>query len=122
AQQRRLAASRRPHQHDEFAVVDEDVDAVDDLERSKGLSDVADRDRSHGLLPSRGPCGRPSEARPRALFALRPHAPAAMAGRTPGPAIGGDYRGNFNSPLLAIFLKRPRIPSPLVPSPLAFSG
>src|SRR5499433_3558325 len=51
AQQRRLAASRGSHEHDEFAVVDEDVDAVDDLERSKGLSDVADRDRSHGTPP-----------------------------------------------------------------------
>src|SRR5262249_56457229 len=58
AQQRRLAASRRPHQHDEFAFVDEDVDAVDDLERSKGLYYVADRDRSHGLLPS-WPFGAP---------------------------------------------------------------
>src|SRR5499426_3716932 len=50
-QQGRLAASRGSHEHDEFAVVDEDVDAVDDLDRSKGLSDVADRDRSHGTPP-----------------------------------------------------------------------
>jgi len=48
AQQRRLAAARRPHEHDEFAVADEHVDAVDHLSRSKGLSDVADGDRRHG--------------------------------------------------------------------------
>jgi hypothetical protein len=45
--------------------------------------------------------GRPSEARPRALFALLPNARAAMAAQDAGPAIGRDYRGNFNSPLLA---------------------
>src|SRR5262249_38471533 len=75
-------------------------DAVDDLDRSKGLSDVADRDRSHGLLPSRPFSDAPSEARPRALFAWLPNARAATARHDVGPVIGGDYRGNFNSPLL----------------------
>src|SRR5262249_1618053 len=56
------------HQHDEFAVVDEDIDAVDDLDRSKGLSDVADRDRSHGTPPVTRPLpGAPLE-RARGLF------------------------------------------------------
>ena len=81
AQKRRLAASRRSHQHDELAVVDQDVDAVDDLDRSKGLSDVADRDRSHGLLPSRGPSGRPLKRARRLFSHLLPSACAAMAGQ-----------------------------------------
>src|SRR5262249_26266391 len=48
----------------------------------------------------RGLSGRPSEARPRALFALRPNANAATAAQDAEPAIGRDYRGNFNSPPL----------------------
>ena len=51
AQQGRLAAARRADQDDELAVVDQDIDAMDDLDRSEGLSDVADRDRSHAVPP-----------------------------------------------------------------------
>src|SRR5262249_30508564 len=79
AQQGRLAASRRSHQHDEFAVVDEDLDAVDDLYRSKGLSDVADRDRSHGTPPvARSLAGVPLGAPAGSLFALLPNICAAI--------------------------------------------
>ena len=55
AQQGRLAASRRPHQHDELAVADRDADAMDDLDRAESLADVADRDWRHSLLPGRSP-------------------------------------------------------------------
>src|SRR5262245_6625400 len=45
----------------------------------------------------------PSDAplkRARGLFSHAPDVRAAMAGQDAGPAIGRDYRGNFNSPLL----------------------
>ena len=51
-QQGRLAAAGGADQHDELAVADGDVDAVDDGRRAEGLADVADRDRSHPFLPA----------------------------------------------------------------------
>jgi len=44
AQQGRLAAPGRSDQHDEFAVADGDIDAVNDLRRPERLLDVADSD------------------------------------------------------------------------------
>src|SRR6185437_3576909 len=46
-QQRRLAASRRPDQNDEFAVLDVDRNAVNDLRAAKALAHVGDFDRGH---------------------------------------------------------------------------
>ena len=43
AQQRRLAAARRPDQHDELAVLDVEADAVQDLGGAEGLLDVLER-------------------------------------------------------------------------------
>src|SRR5262249_61126299 len=56
------------------------------------------------LLPSRGPLRASLWARPRALFShySRTSAPQ-LARHDAGPAIGRDYRANFNSPLPAIF-------------------
>ena len=51
AQQRGLAAAGGADQHDELAVGDRDVDAVDDLGGPEGLLDVADTDRRHTLPP-----------------------------------------------------------------------
>ena len=50
AQQRGLAAARRPNQHDELAVVDGDVDAVNDVRGAERLFDVADCDGRHRFL------------------------------------------------------------------------
>src|SRR5262245_35209677 len=50
-EQGRFAATRRPDQHDEFAVAYGNVDAVNDGGRAKGLTHVADCDRSHSFLP-----------------------------------------------------------------------
>ncbi len=47
AQQGRLAAARWADQHDEFAVIDIDIDAVNDARRAKRFTNVADGDRSH---------------------------------------------------------------------------
>ena len=65
-QQGRLAASRRADQDDELAVVDQDVDAMDDLDGSERLSDVADRDGSHAVPPglSLGPVRMHLRVRP----------------------------------------------------------
>ena len=52
-QQGRFAAAGGADQHDEFAVADGDVDAMDDGCRAEGLAHVADCDRSHSLLPGR---------------------------------------------------------------------
>src|SRR5215831_16702754 len=50
------------------------------------------------------PVARPLAGAPlkraRGLFSHAPDVRAAMAGQDAGPAIGRDYRGNFNSPLL----------------------
>ena len=46
-QQRRLAASRRPHQHDELAVGDRDVDAMHYLQGAVALANVDKFNRGH---------------------------------------------------------------------------
>ena len=51
AQQGGLAAAGRADQHDELAVANGDIDAVDDVRRAERLADVADRDRRHTALP-----------------------------------------------------------------------
>ena len=83
AQERRLAAARRSHQHDEFAVIDEHVDAVDYFGRSKGLSDVADRDGRHGCSSTRPLPG----ARARGLLSYSPRLRRNAA--KPGPQLDG---------------------------------
>src|SRR5262249_6899245 len=50
-QQRRLAAPGGPDKDYEFAIADRDVDAMDNGCCTKGLSYVADCDRSHSVLP-----------------------------------------------------------------------
>jgi len=51
AQQGRLSAPGRPDQDDELAVVDRDVDPVDDPRRAEGLLDIANCDRRHRIPP-----------------------------------------------------------------------
>ena len=50
-QQRRFAAARWADQHDELAIADRNIDAVDDGCRAKSLMHVANCDRSHSVLP-----------------------------------------------------------------------
>jgi hypothetical protein len=52
AQQRRLAATRRPDQHAEFAVRDRDVHAVDDAGGAERLEHAFEIDCCHGYLPA----------------------------------------------------------------------
>src|SRR5947209_6793109 len=47
AQQSRLPASGGADQHNEFAIANGDIDAVDDLRRTERLFDVADSNRRH---------------------------------------------------------------------------
>ena len=47
AQKRRLAASRRPDKNDEFAVLNSDRHAVNNLQTAKALAHIGDFDRSH---------------------------------------------------------------------------
>ena len=61
SQQRRLAAAGRPDEHHEFAVVDVEADAVDDLGRAIGLLDVLECDGRHFVSSSSSP--RPRSAR-----------------------------------------------------------
>ena len=53
AQQRGFAAARRADQHHEFAVLDIDIDAMDDRRRSIGLAHVPNINRRHTRLPPR---------------------------------------------------------------------
>ena len=46
-QQRGLAAARRPHQHQELAIADGEIDVLQHLHGAEGLCDVVDRDRCH---------------------------------------------------------------------------
>jgi hypothetical protein len=77
SQQGGFAAARRSDQHNEFTVPDRDINAMNDVCGAEGLLNVADRDRSHSLLPdNRGfprisLCFSASFARPR-----RPRTPA----------------------------------------------
>ena len=48
AQQRALAAARRPDQHDELAILDRQVDAVQHRHDAEILAHIADVDRRHG--------------------------------------------------------------------------
>jgi hypothetical protein len=41
----------RPDQDDELAVLNIDIDSVDDLGRAEGLFDVGDYNTSHGFRP-----------------------------------------------------------------------
>ncbi len=47
AQKRRLAASRWPDKNDEFAVLNPDRHAVNNLQTAKALAHIGDFDRSH---------------------------------------------------------------------------
>ena len=49
AQQRRLAAARRPDQHHELAILDVEADAVDDLGAAEALSMSLNDYRCHDL-------------------------------------------------------------------------
>ena len=53
AQQRRFPAARRPHEHDEFAIPDVEVDALQHLDPAEGFLDVFDFQRAHGDAPVR---------------------------------------------------------------------
>ena len=55
AQQGRFAAAGGADQHDEGAVLDFDVDAVDDLDVAVSLAHVANRDLGHFSSHSRRP-------------------------------------------------------------------
>ena len=48
--QRRLPAAGRPDQHDEFAGLDLEVDAFEDLDRAEPLGEIANAERGHGSL------------------------------------------------------------------------
>ena len=52
AQQRRFAASRRSDQHDEFSVIDVEIDAAQNLGVAVGLAQVANANGGH-VSPSR---------------------------------------------------------------------
>jgi hypothetical protein len=51
-QQRGFSAARRSDERDELAVVDIDADAVQDLDRTESLADIAYRDGRHGSSPT----------------------------------------------------------------------
>ena len=53
-QQSGLAATRWPEQHDKGAVLDDGIDAMQDLDTAKALNDRTDLDRGHQFLPFRG--------------------------------------------------------------------
>ena len=55
AQQRGLAAARRPHQHDEGAVLDDEVDVRQHLDGPVGFFQLVDADFGHGTLTSQRP-------------------------------------------------------------------
>jgi hypothetical protein len=49
-QQRRLAAARRPDEHGEFAVLDLEIDAVDDAHGAEALAHAFQFDAAHGRV------------------------------------------------------------------------
>ncbi len=57
AQQRGLAAAGGADEDDELAVLDAEVDAVDDLDGAEALDDAAELEVSHGRLRGRDPAG-----------------------------------------------------------------
>ena len=50
-EQRGLAAARRPEQHDELALLDLEIEAVEHPHAPKGDGDLADRNRAHRISP-----------------------------------------------------------------------
>src|SRR5262249_8789204 len=50
AEQGRLAAAGWPDEHDEFAVFDFEVDAMDDAQSTEGFGDGPESEIGHGLL------------------------------------------------------------------------
>ena len=58
-EQRRLAAARRADQHEEAALVERQIDALEDFERAEALAQPADFEEGHGfILSPRRPSGR----------------------------------------------------------------
>jgi hypothetical protein len=49
-EQRRLAATGRPEQHEEFTAFERDVDALQRLDLSIGLADILDFERAHRVV------------------------------------------------------------------------
>ena len=58
-EQGRLAAARRPEQHDELALLDVERQAVEHPHALEGDGDVADGDGSHRLQPFTAPAAMP---------------------------------------------------------------
>ena len=50
-QQRRLSAAGRTDKHDELALLDIQIDAMDDIHRAVGLADILQLQPCHVILP-----------------------------------------------------------------------
>ena len=84
AQQGRFSAARRADQHDEFAIVDVDADAMQDLDRAKRFLDVADFDRCHRSSRT-ARSATPSEETRHLWRSLRVASPAHQVGSATKP-------------------------------------
>ena len=58
-EQRRLAAARRPEQHDELALGHVDVELVEHVDVPVGEGQVLDDDAGHGAYPFTAPAAMP---------------------------------------------------------------
>ena len=58
-QERRFATARRADQHQELALLDRDVDRMEDLDWAIGFGGVVDVEKTHGPYPLTEPAIRP---------------------------------------------------------------